>query len=176
MNNWHDFYAKRVNSTYQIYFEQKYKPFLDKIVKLHPVIITEGGCGIASISKYFTRFGVTCQGFDNDPFMVKLSRDNCPQGNYWEQDLLNESLGNDNFLITHGVLEHFSTKEIESIIERYPNSFHYVPSHLYDTQSYGDEKLTSPKFWMRFAQNNDVMEFNDGYDLMFKGKNWNYDY
>ena len=53
---WYTFYEKRVNSTYQEYFEKRYNPVLDLISILlpeHNNNIVEIGCGIGSISKTF---------------------------------------------------------------------------------------------------------------------------
>lgn len=55
---WHTFYEKRVNSSYQEYFEKRYNPVLDLISILlpeHNNNIIEIGCGIGSISKTFLK-------------------------------------------------------------------------------------------------------------------------
>lgn len=51
-NNWVDFYKDRVNSTYEDYFVDRYKPFLDKVKNFaNSKGIFELGCGIGSVSK-----------------------------------------------------------------------------------------------------------------------------
>lgn len=167
--DWNDFYNKKVNSTYQIYFERRYKPFLDAIIASHPSEIIEGGCGIGSISKYFTRYGVNCTGFDLDSDMVRLANLNCPKARFYWDDLLSSPANIDKrFLVTHGVLEHLFNFEIESILNKYPNSIHYVPTDKYTTQTFGDERLLSREFWEDTFNIKEVNTFNQGYDLMFK--------
>jgi hypothetical protein len=165
--DWNDFYNKRINSTYQVYFEEKYKPFLLAIAKCHPTIIKEGGCGIGSISKYFSRYGVICEGFDNDPNMVKLASLNCLKGSFTQGDLFHPSNTGPEFLVTHGVLEHFSDEQIKWILEKYPNSIHYVPLDKYKTPSFGDERLLSKEYWVDNFNIKDYAVFNNGHDLYF---------
>lgn len=164
--DWNTFYNKRVNSTYQLYFEKRYKVFLEAIVKAQPTIIIEAGCGIASISKYFTRFGISCEGFDNNLDMVKLSRVNCPEGQFHEGNIFDYK--SEHLVITHGVLEHFDNNQIRTILKQLPNSIHYVPLAKYSKPSYGDERLMSESFWTSNFEIKETKVFNGGYDLHFK--------
>src|SRR5688572_4000375 len=118
---WKEFYKNRVNSTYQEYFETRYKPMLNEIIKLQPKVVMEEGCGIASISKYLIKKNVECFGFDIDLSMVDLAKCNTGYDRYFVGDILadaNTSKSID-LIITHGVLEHFTDEQIKSIFNRY---------------------------------------------------------
>lgn len=73
---------------------------------------------------------------------------------------------------SHGVLEHFNDVEIRDIIklqrEQYETLIHYVPSYLYRTPSFGDERLMTPENWQEICQPDEIIEFNGGYDLILK--------
>jgi len=169
MKKWSDFYKNRVNSTYQIYFEERYKEFLHAIVKCKPDRIREIGCGIASISKYFSRYGLICQGVDKNYEMIKLAYKNCPKGTFMRMDILNEKNKAKEFTISHGVLEHFTDEQIESVLKRFPNSIHYVPLNKYEGDgAFGDERLLPKEYWVERFKIKEEFTFNDGYDFCFK--------
>ncbi len=166
MSQWFGFYKDRVNSTYQSYFEKRYRPFLDTIANTHSNEILEGGCGIASVSKYFAKDGVKCSGFDLDNRMVRLARKNCPEGHFFYGDIM--KLHSRKLVITHGVLEHFDDEHIESILKRFPNSIHYVTLDKSSDTPYGDERLLPWKYWANQFDIKDIETFNNGHDLIFK--------
>lgn len=170
MNKWHQFYKERVNSTYQAYFEKRYRPFLDFIALENATSITEAGCGIASISKYFINYGVACNGYDKSLRMLELAQQNVPSRGFWQDDILKrkQSIKHDGLVITHGVLEHFSDKQIHKILKLNPYSIHYVPLDLYETPSFGDERLLPVKYWVNEFKLKEYQTFNNGHDLMFK--------
>lgn len=168
MENWNDFYKNRINSSYQLYFEEKYAVFLQEIEKLNPPRIIEAGCGIGSVSKYFARHGKPCVGFDLDIEVVKLAIKNVPGASFMIGDIFEIGTIDEELIVTHGVLEHFEDAKIEQALRFYPNSVHYVPLDKYKVPSYGDERLMSPQFWKDTFNIKNAVVFNDGLDMVFQ--------
>lgn len=164
--DWYQFYANRVNSTYQDYFEKRYAPFIDIINQMtHPSNgIQELGCGIGSVSK---AVGGKYKGIDIDPFMVMLANKNTDSTNFHHQSIFDMDFDRDAVKVTHGVLEHFTDKQIVSILERCSNSVHYVPTNGYDEPSFGDERLLPYEYWLDLATPKMWLLFNDDKDLLF---------
>ena len=151
MNNWPDYYKYRVNSTYQNYFEGKYKVMLDFVGEFET--IREEGIGIGSISKYLLKKGVKTYGFDICPQMVSLCKENNPSLNVYVDDIFKPQKEKVDMVVTHGVLEHFNDEQILHIIDRYKSenqsSIHYVPIDGYKVPSFGDERLLSVNYWVK---------------------------
>lgn len=162
--DWYAFYKARVNSTYQHYFEQQYEPFLDIIRQLNTCGIEELGCGIGSVSK---AIGGKFKGFDIDPMMAMLANTNTNSTNFHTQSIFDTEFDPFALKVTHGVLEHFSDHEIYSILERCPNSVHYVPLDKWETPSFGDERLLPYQHWLDLATPKAWILFNDDKDLVF---------
>jgi len=165
-NNWHDFYAARVNSTYQDYFEEKYAPFLELITSRAPAVVFEAGCGIGSVSKCLLKHEIPCYGIDLCDDTASLANTNVGKDIFTQGDLFKHSTYD--LTVTHGVLEHFTDAEILRIASLYPNSIHYVPLDKYVTPSFGDERLLPAEYWRQLLKPSVFEVFNDGYDLMFK--------
>ena len=149
MSKWSEFYMNRINSTYQDYFEKKYKPMLD-ILKCFKNV-REEGIGIGSVSKFLLKQDINCSGFDLCPDMVELCKKNNPTLNCYVGDIFRNHDRVD-IVVTHGVLEHFSDIDIKKILDRYhwnhqPN-IHYVPLNGYVVPSFGDERLLPWKHWV----------------------------
>ena len=144
-NNWHSFYANRINSGYQRYFEFRYHPFLNCILHKNPKRVVEVGCGIGSVSKFLRQYNIDCLGFDITENMVLLANKNVNKQIFFTADALNSDIAsvlNDcGLAVTHGVLEHFEDHDILKILFNYPNSVHYVPLNGYSSPSFGDERL-----------------------------------
>lgn len=165
--NWHEFYKNRINSTYQNYFEYRYHPFLNAVLhKCNGGTIIDAGCGIGSVSKYLRKYRRDTLGFDMCPDMVKLSKENVPDGRFIQGDLLTGPVTT-NLTVTHGVLEHFTDEQIQGVLERYPNSIHYVPLQGYPEQSFGDERLLPMEYWVERFNLKEYDTFNNGLDLYF---------
>lgn len=164
--DWNQFYRERINSTYQVYFEYRYFPFLNAALHKSSGTILDAGCGIGSVSKYLKKYRKDTLGFDNCPNMVELSKENVPQGKFIQGDLLTGPECT-NFAITHGVLEHFTDEEIKGVLERYPNSIHYVPLAGYEKPSFGDERLLPREYWVETFGLKEHETFNNGLDLYF---------
>ncbi|TXI86971.1 MAG: class I SAM-dependent methyltransferase [Chryseobacterium sp.] len=164
-NDWYTFYANRVNSTYQDYFEKRYAPFIEVIPQLKGSDgIFELGCGIGSVSK---AVGGKFKGIDNDPLMVMLANQNTNSNNFYQADIFEVKAPHSTLKVSHGVLEHFSDVDIQTICELNPNSIHYVPLDKYVTQSFGDERLLPYEYWLELVNPISWMLFNDDHDLMF---------
>lgn len=175
-NNWKEFYEDRVNSTYQDYFEDRYKIMLDIIKSFDPKYVREEGIGIGSISKALNKANIFTYGFDNNYHMLGLCQKNNPGIFVYDDCILNPKIldeGKDlytDLVLTHGVLEHMGDKQISSIIDRYRKSrvkrIHYVPLDKYDSPSFGDERLLSYQHWLNLVKPKDYILFNDEYDLL----------
>lgn len=163
--DWYTFYANRVNSGYQAYFEKQYEPFLDIINQLKTDEgIFELGCGIGSVSK---AIGGKFRGIDNDCMMVKLANQNTQSFNFYQDCIFEIDIPKTMLKVTHGVLEHFQDDQITDIIERCTNSIHYVPLDKWETPSFGDERLLPYQYWLDLTTPKSYILFNDDKDLAF---------
>lgn len=165
-NDWVGFYKDRVNSTYEDYFADRYKPFLDKVRSFaNSKGIFELGCGIGSVSKALS--GIPFSGIDLSKEMVELANENTNSLNFYPGDIFHVATPKSILKVSHGVLEHFSDEDILKICKKHPNSLHYVPLEKYKTPSFGDERLLSAKHWIDLVKPEYAKVFNNGYDLMF---------
>lgn len=176
-NNWKAFYEARINSEYQTYFNERYKVMIDLIKDFKPGFIKEEGIGIGSISKALKDTEIVCFGFDNSWDMLGLCQRNNPKIMVYEDCILNPKITFDRdesinqLIVTHGVLEHFSDKQIEDIsyrqrLYRPQNIVHYVPLDKYQTPSFGDERLLPYEHWLKLVKPKDYILFNDEHDLL----------
>ncbi|NCD07417.1 MAG: class I SAM-dependent methyltransferase [Spirochaetia bacterium] len=191
---WEEYYKDRVNNVvYLQKFYHKYKPFLDtvalKINSSDIVYCIGGGIGteLKALLRYYPKnifAGKLFYVVDNSWEMLQMASINLSKVSnsihYLQADLLDihpeisdlikaESYS---LVISHGVLEHFTNKEIASIIKSFPTpQVHYVPLNKYNTPSFGDERLLTQNYW-----NNSILKgfkkelesFNDEYDLIIK--------
>lgn len=174
MNQWEKFYKARINSTYQTYFEKRYKEFLDLITGSFPKTTIEEGIGIGSVSKYLlNNTEVVCYGYDISEEILDLTRQNLGGRAFlWKDNILQPSIPQKScdIAVTHGVLEHFSDLQILSIFERYkvnkvPN-IHYMPLDKYHKPSFGDERLMPYIYWLDLIKPKDYLLINDKHDLI----------
>lgn len=182
MNNtlnktWQDFYASRVNESYFNYIKKRYKVFIDLIkMSARPSdLLTELGCGICSISKALDEQleDIYLSAYDNNFEMLKLAKKNIVGTNkivLGYHNALSYKLSMGDILHSHGLLEHFEDNEIRRIInlnkKSFREQFHYVPSAKYNIPSFGDERLMTPEQWHKICQPKEIIEFNEGYDLI----------
>ena len=185
--NWNDYYLSRINSeSYDFYFSSKYKPLVD-LIKEHlgknniSTLIIEEGCGISSVSKQLIKYYPYNPYLlmDIDEKMLNLSKENLSEYKessfiFKQKDILSPLdlfYPYDKILITHGVLEHFSDKDIRKIINNYSKKkitqFHYVPLNGYKNPSFGDERLLSLNYWINLLKINSYIVINNK-DLYFK--------
>lgn len=185
MKTWYDLYKDRVNSTYFEYFKRRYKEFINVLIDPGFTRYMELGCGaanttkaISELSTYYIKDHIIS---DNCYDMLCLARENTKDldatiYSFYENIITVGFAGiknyntDDNVLIhSHGVLEHFTNKQINKVIKKYSKigkQVHYVPSNKYKTPSRGDERLLSPKEWKRICKPDKIIPFNDGYDLI----------
>lgn len=185
MTKWALFYQEKLNSiSYPQNFLNKYSDFimvlLNSIDNNHYNEIVELGCGICNITRSLIdmRPQKHYTAIDNDIDMLKLSIKNIQSSRSFPEylnivygDILfNEVTGD--LAHSHGVLEHFNDVDIRQIIKNQLFNFkeliHYVPSAKYETPSFGDERLLTPKQWKDICNPDEILEFNDGYDLILK--------
>jgi 2-polyprenyl-3-methyl-5-hydroxy-6-metoxy-1,4-benzoquinol methylase len=167
-NKWHEFYKSRINSSYQDYFEDRYRPFLEYLHRQIYATVTEMGCGIGSVSKYLLKHGFICSGFDICPEMVELAKLNVGHNIFYQDDILSHHSTDGVIGVSHGVLEHFSDEQILSIVKNNKDSIHYVPLDKYTTPSFGDERLLPLEYWIDLVKPKEYFTFNNEHDLCFK--------
>lgn len=154
-----------------------------------PITFIEIGCGLANTTKWLIENNIGIQDnhicVDNNETMIELARRNLSTtyGNtkLVLADIHSESffnvvfsnLGQDDMsglvVHSHGVLEHFTDTQIVSIVQRIKKldimQIHYVPSNLYGTPSFGDERLLTKKHWQNLLPYADIYQSNNGKDL-----------
>lgn len=145
-NVWFEFYRSRIGcERYDKHFRHKYYEFLKLILDHSNGRIIEAGCGIGSVSKALMREGIKCSGFDLSSLMVAAANTNVGQELFTQGDMF--SLSSTEFVVTHGVLEHYSDEQIVDFLVNNPIGCHYVPTNSYDTPSFGDERLLPFNHW-----------------------------
>jgi len=106
--------------------------------------------------------------------MLKLAAENLimTKCHLWNDNVLDSHVMTKEFdiVFSHGVLEHFNNDEIKIILDQCRDcsaiSISYVPSNLYEVSSRGGERLMSVKEWLTIYPFKDIIEFNEGKDLI----------
>jgi len=192
---WFEHYAARMNDQYRDHMRKKYAKHINMVAsaasKDNGLRVAEIGCGAANITRLvseriikksndtiFPRYVI----LDSCPQMLGLARANllavsdhvAQLGNALDLGMSKDLMDVDVFH-SHGVLEHFRDGQINVIINeqkrmasRGAQLIHYVPSAKYEKPSFGDERLMTPDQWFDICMPDDIIEFNDGYDLILK--------
>lgn len=169
MSQWSDYYKSRVGETYPEYVIQRYDAFLKEIFEGNSV--REEGCGIGSVSKALMMMGFTgkISCFDIDEDQVNLARINLCSSKPYIGNIF-DNHGKVDLIFSHGVLEHFQDDQIKQIINRQKSEakkvVHYIPSNKYLNPSFGDERLLSKEYWKEVFKPKQIIEFNEGLDLV----------
>lgn len=195
MKTWYDHYVGRMNDSYREHVSKRYGKHINMIVsaatKRNGLKVVEIGCGAANVSRIvsekiiqktndrvFPKYVI----LDICPKMLGLARVNFGAVSDHVAQLgdaldlgMSEDLKSTDVFHSHGVLEHFRDGQINVIIneqKRMASSgaqlIHYVPSAKYETPSFGDERLMTPDQWYQICMPDEIIEFNDGYDLILK--------
>lgn len=174
MKPWIDIYKERLNNQYYEYFCKQYAPFLEQLRKYHTGTNHELGCGMGNSTRHLTfelnRNKYYC--YDLCPEMLGLAMKNIESDQVFYRNVDIRNL----YLLTyppdlvhsHGVLEHFSDNDIKKILDigMADTQVHYVPSDKWITPSRGDERLLSKQYWEDHFHPDEVIEFNQGKDLV----------
>lgn len=175
---WYDFYKNKCNESYYNYICVQYKDFINEIYNnMKPFMnIGEFGCGIGNITKVLmcVQPNNNYTLIDNSNLILDLVEQHLDTLHInidcW--DILNKYPAKFDLIHSHGVLEHFEDYEIHKILENQksiaPLLIHYVPSNKYEYKSFGDERLLSKEEWKEKFSPSEIIEFNDGYDLILK--------
>jgi len=169
MSEWSNYYSSRIGEGYLNYALKRYQSFIDVLLNNHYTKFREEGCGIGTISKALLRNrpDVDIEMFDFDSDQVNLASVNIGL-NVTRNNLLNHQSRTE-VIFSHGVLEHFSNNEINTIINRQMDEsslvVHYVPTDAYKIQSFGDERLLSVEYWVNKFSPSSYFTFNNDYDL-----------
>ena len=181
MKTWTEFYKQRLNDSYYNHVKTKYKRFIDEISVSYSAgyRVVELGCGMANITRALIDNNLWAEYsiMDLEQGMLDLSESNLRNNQKYvtisKGDILLDCLSGD-VAHSHGVLEHFCDSQIRKIIalqkDNYSKLIHYVPSNKYETPSFGDERLLSVDQWKEICNPDEIIEFNDGYDLILKWK------
>jgi len=175
MNEWATFYKDRLNESYYKHINKRYSPFIKEIKRnlSKDLTVVELGCGIGSISRSLKSSKCKLICVDNNSSMLKMSKRNkLSHAIFIKQDITKSYKIKADIAHSHGVLEHFSDEQIRKIIKiqkkQYKTLIHYVPSKKYKNPSFGDERLMTVNQWKRICNPDEIIEFNNGYDLILK--------
>jgi len=181
MNAWTEFYQDRLNSEYYAHISRKYGRFISEVKKaIRPGdVVVEFGCGIGNISRALSNLECSLICVDNVNDMLTFSAKNKLQGRaqFILADITKPYFIPGDVAHSHGVLEHLSNRQIQEAIKlqlkQYRELIHYVPGHRYKFPSFGDERLMTPEQWDAICKPDEIIEFNEGYDLILKWRNSN---
>lgn len=171
---WFQFYYKKCNSDYYEYINQRYKTFIDIIANNinKNTNVLEIGTGAGNITKALmkrknARYNIS----DNSVMMLVLAKNNTTLTGFLH-DARKKLKKKYDIIHSHGVLEHFSNREIKRIVKNLKKSskkmIHYVPSNKYKTKSFGDERLLSKEEWQTLVNPDEILSFNNDHDLILK--------
>lgn len=170
--SWAAYYAHRINNKeYTKYFNQRYAPFLNCLRKAiaKDSKVCEYGCGTGMVTTQILIPEVTFSACDIDTGMLNLARQhlNIP---LFKHSILSRPVAKVDVIHSHGVLEHFHPNQIKSIISQQKKwaqtLIHYVPSSKYTKVAFGDEHLWSKEQWQALVRPDNIVEFNEGKDLI----------
>lgn len=200
--DWYQLYMNRVNEAYREYFRRYYRVYVREMcdaitivaqeqTMLETIKVAEFGCGAGTATRVihdtmchndlsYQYIHLKYYMYDKDSRMLKLAQNNtkflgrkCCK---FFHDILEspKNLEKAHIVHSHGVLEHFSDKEINRILK---NQFalkpewiiNYVPSNAYTKPSCGDERLLSISKWYKIfnIRPTYVSISNEGKDLVF---------
>lgn len=174
---WHNFYKNRIGESYTYYISKQYSPFIEEIKKrINPQSkVLEMGCGIGSVTKILSDLiNASYYISDISQEMISLSILNLKGRtfNHLRWNIKKEFKEKVAIIHSHGVLEHFNDRDIKQIITNQlkccKNLLHYVPSNKYNYKSFGDERLLSKNKWKELVRPKEIIEFNNGYDLILR--------
>ena len=176
MKPWIDIYKDRLNNQYYDYFKKQYGPFLDCLAQYSSKVNHEIGCGMGNSTRFLneinTRKYPQYYCYDLCPEMLALAMKNIQSNHVFYKNIDIKTIDFFDFppglVHSHGVLEHFSDEEINKIIinNNTDVQVHYVPSDKWITPSRGDERLLSKEYWQDKFEPDEVIEFNEGKDLI----------
>ena len=175
MKTWLEFYQNKMNKGYLNNLEDRYIFFINLLRKeiTGKNNIAEFGCGISNITKLIINKRSNFTVIDNNNDMLRLSEINLDKNiNYMLGNITQRMNLKSDLIHSHGVLEHFSVNNIKKVINNQlkisNNLIHYVPSNKYSYKSFGDELLLSKEEWEELVNPDEIIEFNNGYDLILK--------
>lgn len=187
MHSWVDYYKDKIGNTEkQELFTSKYFLFLNDAINFiqdnNIKYVYEEGCGTALVSCLLYHLGRAYETYpefhamDRDKGMLKLAEQNVNtigrgKINLFHGDITNLDLGyfSNSLVITHGVLEHLSSQQLEVVLNKYHkqrvNHLHYVPTDVYSEKSFGDERLLPYQEWLDIVKPTHWVLDNSGKDL-----------
>lgn len=183
---WAKFYAERNTEGYYEHVVSKYAPHIQAVnscIRKGDRVI-EFGCGLCNVTRKLAledKKDAIFVGLDKEVEMLRLSQQNVERAGlpynrilFYQGDARNGTLYGE-VAHSHGLLEHFQDVDIRRIIDnqlgRFRNIVHYVPGAKYEKPSFGDERLMTPEQWHEICKPDEIVEFNEGYDLILR---WNH--
>lgn len=181
MSKWFEFYKEKAfDPIKRLNFLDKYQVYLKMLDKNQGTINAEWGCGTGLVSLAISHMFPEALNvlLDNDSRVMGIAKVNFYRFGakkkplFLEHDIRNPLAGEYRLSHSHGVLEHFSKKDCSKIIKNMRDVSHkvicYVPTDRYTHKSFGDERLMSPSKWKKLFNPTEMIEFNDGKDLILK--------
>jgi SAM-dependent methyltransferase len=190
MSRWGEYYKQKAFNPDSVKkFELKYAPFISQLVNASKSHISpsyiEFGCGTGIVSRlvqnlrdwqYFSQYSSHIL-LDIDLEMLKMAAIlgvRKRNFEYLEHDIRDPICQNPLYFQvahSHGVLEHFSDHDINRVVRNMRDCASsvicYVPGHRYGKPC-TDERLMTPKEWKKICNPKEIIEFNEGYDLILK--------
>lgn len=190
MSKWYDVYVERMNDSYRGHVRQRYAPFIDQILRQSRPndVLTEVGCGAANITRIVAanqpkpHFNHHYHALDNCPKMRELAQMNLKplvdQGVDAfttlcdvTKEVFHWADMKPGLIHSHGLLEHFDDETIREMIRLQKETgahtlIHYVPGFLYETPSFGCERLLCTEQWRDICRPDLIETFNGGFDYM----------
>ncbi len=177
MKSWKEFYSNKLNKEYQYYIQTRYSPYINFLNQLKGNSFLEIGCGISSITKLIYDKNKKFIISDKSSKMLHLSNINLKELKV-QSKIINAIKFIDNrvdVIHSHGMLEHLTPNQMKQSVEcslrQCKTLVHYVPSNKYNYKSFGDELLISPKEWGELVDPSEIIEFNNGFDLILIWEN-----
>lgn len=171
MTKWSEYYKKEIEKAggpkeFVIFKAKEKRELINEILKhtRRGGIILEAGCGTGAISSYISSLGYGVIAIDHDKQMIKLARQLSKsfnsKVNFAIKNIKDIKYPKNYFdvVFSHGVLEHFSDKEIINLINIELNSSKTVilsvPSNYFTEEQkiYGDERFLGIGDWEKILQ------------------------
>ncbi|WP_316196545.1 class I SAM-dependent methyltransferase [Bradyrhizobium sp. SZCCHNS3053] len=168
---WATFYEGRSGADYLAYARIRYAPFIETILTSIQSGDTalELGAGTGTITKALldARAQANLVASDIDPEMRRMAMRRLGSAvDVIDIDATRAPTLRADVVHSHGMLEHFDDDTIRKVIRTHGHArtqVHYVPG-LYDTPSFGDERLMSVADWWRICEPDQILTFNGGLD------------
>lgn len=163
--SWQEFYGETINAKKFIRRVLCNLELIFLIIKRSPSAVIEIGTGTSALSAFISWFLPTVIAIDNDKEVLQRAKLNCKvfgrNVNFVVADALYMPFKNESVSLcfSQGFFEHFQDKEINELLKeqirvsREAILFN-IPSDRYPSKPFGNERLLSPKEWLKIIKAN----------------------